>query len=161
MWNPLCAALRAAFLLLLNKSPFALFVGPCGRRKFTKKHVFLYSWVPCRWQNNLICLDLNLKSMPERLVLKNVIQRISQRVKRPSRTCPCPRAHFEHSSNRQHVRWSGVQISSLEVVFVRGRIYMIGQCFLGVRVCNCSFGRHLFEGSNFDLFANKQGLQCL
>ena len=65
-----------------EKSRFSVFKGPC----WTNRFFFLYFPTSTDGKTVIIWLDLGIKSMLERLVLKNLTQRTSQRVKRPSGT---------------------------------------------------------------------------
>ena len=68
-----------------EKSRFSVFKAPAGGVDLTTSR-FLYFPTSTDGKTMLICLDLGIKSMLGRLVWKNLTQRSSQRVKRPSGT---------------------------------------------------------------------------
>ena len=57
---------------------------PCGRPRPGKIWFFCICYMYSKSQNMFICLDLSIKSMLERLVLKNAAECTSQRLKRTS-----------------------------------------------------------------------------
>ena len=62
----------------------SLFVDVPAGANFVKNNVFVIFEGFAGMKNSLICMVLSLMSMLESLVLKNLTQRTSQRVKRPS-----------------------------------------------------------------------------